>query len=41
MLLAQAVLEAVLAVAVVAAYADIGQGVDVRLALRVRALGCG
>lgn len=40
-LFAQPVLEAVLPVAVVAAHADVGEGVDVGFALRVRALGGG
>lgn len=41
MLFAQPVFEAVLPVAVVAVYADVGEGVDVGFALGVRALGCG
>ena len=38
MLFAQPVFQAVLSVAVVAAHADVGEGVDVGFALRVRAL---
>lgn len=41
MLFAQSVFQAVLPVAVVAAHADVGEGVDVSFALRVRALRCG
>ena len=41
MVLAEAVFEAVLAITVLAAHADVGKGVDVGFALWVRALCCG